>query len=64
VTALGKMMITKPVEHSIFGATAYIAPRDITVAFTADFRLHGKNGEARRDFVKKARRYGLELWQG
>jgi ribonuclease J len=32
-----------PVDHSIFGATAYILRGETTIAYTGDFRLHGKN---------------------
>jgi len=39
-----------PVDHSIFGATAYILRGETTIAYTDDFRLHGKNGDATRDF--------------
>jgi len=43
-----------PVDHSIFGATAYILSGEITIAYTGDFRLHGKNAHATRDFVRSA----------
>jgi ribonuclease J len=53
-----------PVDHSIFGATAYILRGDITVAYTGDFRLHGKNGESTRDFVQKAKEASVLITEG
>jgi len=43
------------VDHSIFGATAYILGGDETIAYTGDLRLHGRSGENTRDFVHRAR---------
>ena len=53
-----------PVDHSIFGATAYILRGDTTVAYTGDFRLHGKNGESTRDFVQKAKDASVLITEG
>ena len=53
-----------PVDHSIFGATAYILRGDTTVAYTGDFRLHGKNGESTRDFVQKAKEAPVLITEG
>ena len=53
-----------PVDHSIFGATAYILRGDTIVAYTGDFRLHGKNGESTRDFVKKAKEASVLITEG
>ena len=53
-----------PVDHSIFGTTAYILRGDTTVAYTGDFRLHGKNGESTRDFVKKAKDASVLITEG
>jgi ribonuclease J len=53
-----------PVDHSIFGATAYILRGDTTVAYTGDFRLHGKNGDSTRDFVKKAKEASVLITEG
>jgi ribonuclease J len=36
-----------PVDHSIFGATAYILRGETTVAYTGDFRLHGNRSNPR-----------------
>lgn len=43
------------VDHSIYGATAYIVRGDVAVAYTGDIRLHGAHGEKTRDFVSRAR---------
>ena len=53
-----------PVDHSIFGATAYILRGDITVAYTGDFRLHGKNGDSTRDFVREAKEASVLITEG
>lgn len=53
-----------PVDHSIFGATAYILRGDTTIAYTGDFRLHGKNGEATRNFVQKAKEASVLITEG
>ncbi len=51
-------------DHSIFGATAYILRGEITIAYTGDFRLHGKNGDATRDFVSKAKDASVLITEG
>ena len=53
-----------PVDHSIFGATAYILRGETTIAYTGDFRLHGKNERATRDFVSKARDASVLITEG
>lgn len=53
-----------PVDHSIFGATAYILGGDTTVAYTGDFRLHGKNGNSTRKFVKSAKDASVLITEG
>jgi len=53
-----------PVDHSIFGATAYILRGDTTVAYTGDFRLHGKNGDSTREFVEKAKDASVLITEG
>ena len=53
-----------PVDHSIFGATAYILKGNTTVAYTGDFRLHGKNGESTRDFVQRAKEASVLITEG
>jgi ribonuclease J len=53
-----------PVDHSIFGATAYIIKGDKVVAYTGDFRLHGKNGDATRKFVSQAKEASVLITEG
>ena len=53
-----------PVDHSIFGATAYILQGYTTVAYTGDFRLRGKNGESTRDFVQRAKEASILITEG
>jgi ribonuclease J len=53
-----------PVDHSIFGATAYILRGEMTIAYTCDFRLHGKNGDATREFVSKAKDASVLIIEG
>ena len=43
------------VDHSIYGATAYVITRDATIAYTGDIRLHGERGKSTEEFAKRAR---------
>jgi len=53
-----------PVDHSLYGANAYILRGDITVAYTGDFRLHGKNGDSTREFVRQAKEASVLITEG
>ena len=53
-----------PVDHSIFGATAYILRGETTVAYTGDFRLHGKQEGATRQFIRQARDASVLITEG
>ena len=53
-----------PVDHSIPGATAYILRGETTVAYTGDFRLHGKSEASTRDFVRQARDASVLITEG
>ncbi len=53
-----------PVDHSIFGATAYILKGETTVAYTGDLRLHGKNGQSTREFVSRAKDASVLITEG
>lgn len=53
-----------PVDHSIFGATAYILRGEKTVAYTGDFRLHGKREEASREFIRQAKESSILITEG
>jgi len=52
------------VDHSIFGATAYLLQGDETIAYTGDLRLHGKLGEKTRDFVRHAKDASVLIIEG
>jgi ribonuclease J len=52
------------VDHSIYGATAYIVEGDISLAYTGDFRLHGKNGDETRKFIKEAKNVSILITEG
>ena len=53
-----------PVDHSIYGATAYIVDGDASIAYTGDFRLHGKKGHESRKFIKAARSASVLITEG
>ncbi|AFL95278.1 hypothetical protein CL1_1075 [Thermococcus cleftensis] len=53
-----------PVDHSIYGASAYIVESDVAVAYTGDFRFHGKNGDLTRRFLREARNAGVLVTEG
>jgi len=42
------------VDHSIYGATAYILYGDPIIAYTGDLRTHGKYAKKTKEFVKNA----------
>ncbi|MDD1777413.1 MAG: MBL fold metallo-hydrolase, partial [Candidatus Helarchaeota archaeon] len=52
------------VDHSIFGATAYILRGDLTIAYTGDFRLHGRNAAKSKLFVDKAKDASILIIEG
>jgi len=52
------------VDHSIYGATAYIVEGDTSLAYTGDFRLHGKNGNETRKFIKEAKNTSILITEG
>jgi ribonuclease J len=53
-----------PVDHSIFGATAYILRGETTVAYTGDFRLHGKDEQSTRRFISQAKDASVLITEG
>ena len=53
-----------PVDHSIYGATAYIVEGDVGLAYTGDFRLHGKNGDETRKFIREAKNASVLITEG
>ncbi|MFX1568567.1 MAG: MBL fold metallo-hydrolase [Promethearchaeota archaeon] len=52
------------VDHSIYGATAYIISGDTIIAYTGDFRLHGKKGKKSEQFIKKAKEASVLIIEG
>ena len=55
---------TYPVDHSIYGANAYLIYGDSVLAYTGDFRLHGKNAWKSEEFVKAAKEASILLIEG
>ncbi|MFX0018527.1 MAG: MBL fold metallo-hydrolase [Promethearchaeota archaeon] len=52
------------VDHSIYGATAYIISGENTVAYSGDFRLHGKKSEFSNNFIKNAKSASVLIIEG
>ena len=52
------------VDHSIYGASAYILKGEIDIAYTGDFRLHGKYAFKTDHFVKAAREASVLITEG
>jgi ribonuclease J len=53
-----------PVDHSVYGALAYVVEGDISIAYTGDFRLHGQNGEKTRKFIREAKNASILITEG
>ncbi len=52
------------VDHSIYGATAYIISGENTVAYSGDFRLHGKKSEFSYNFIRGAKNASVLIIEG
>ncbi|MFX1593787.1 MAG: MBL fold metallo-hydrolase RNA specificity domain-containing protein [Promethearchaeota archaeon] len=52
------------VDHSIYGATAYLLSGDNTIAYTGDFRLHGKKGKMSEKFINQAKNASILIIEG
>jgi len=52
------------VDHSIYGSSGYILSGDTTIAYTGDFRLHGKNADKSERFIKKAKNASILIIEG
>ncbi len=50
------------VDHSIYGANAYVIGD--TIAYTGDLRLHGKYAKGSKEFIKKARNVSILITEG
>jgi len=55
---------TFDVDHSIYGATAYILSGDNIIAYTGDFRLHGKKGNKTERFINEAKKASVLIIEG
>jgi ribonuclease J len=51
-------------DHSIYGATGYLVSGNKTVAYTGDFRLHGKKGQKSKEFFQKAKEASVLIIEG
>lgn len=52
------------VDHSIYGATAYVLEGDLALAYTGDLRTHGKRAEKTKNFIKSARNVSILIIEG
>jgi len=52
------------VDHSIYGATGFIVSGDNSIAYTGDFRLHGKMGDKSKNFIKNAKDASILIIEG
>ena len=53
-----------PVDHSIYGATAYVIEGDTTLAYTGDIRVHGERKEDTWAFAKSAKHASILIVEG
>ena len=52
------------VDHSIYGATGFLLEGETSVAYTGDFRLHGKNGYKSKKFIQSAKDASVLIIEG
>ncbi|AGK61333.1 putative hydrolase of the metallo-beta-lactamase superfamily [Archaeoglobus sulfaticallidus PM70-1] len=52
------------VDHSIYGATAYILWGDSAIAYTGDIRMHGKYADRSKEFIKRAKGASVLIIEG
>lgn len=52
------------VDHSIYGSTAYILSGESLIAYTGDFRLHGKRADKSKKFVSAAKDASILIIEG
>ncbi|MGQ9781596.1 MAG: MBL fold metallo-hydrolase RNA specificity domain-containing protein [Nitrososphaeria archaeon] len=52
------------VDHSIYGAKAFILRGETTIAYTGDFRLHGRSAEKTDRFIDAARNASILITEG
>ncbi len=53
-----------PVDHSIYGSTAFVIEGDTTLAYTGDLRLHGERGSKTLEFAKSAKDASILITEG
>jgi ribonuclease J len=51
-------------DHSIYGACAYLLKGDTTIAYSGDFRLHGKYGNTSKKFISAAKSASVLIIEG
>jgi ribonuclease J len=51
-------------DHSIYGATGYLISGDKTIAYTGDFRLHGKKAQKSIKFLQRAKEASVLIIEG
>ena len=52
------------VDHSLYGACGFIIEGEKTVAYTGDFRLHGRREAKTREFIAQAKGAGVLITEG
>lgn len=52
------------VDHSIYGATGFILQGDVSLAYTGDFRLHGKYADKTKQFITRAKDSSILIIEG
>ena len=52
------------VDHSLYGACGFILEGEKTVAYTGDFRLHGRNEAKTREFIRRAKGADILITEG
>lgn len=63
-TELGYDVVAFEIDHSIYGAAAYVIYGDITIAYTGDIRVHGKFAGKTRNFVREAKDASVLIIEG
>lgn len=52
------------VDHSIYGSTGYILSGETSIAYTGDFRLHGKKADKSKKFIQAAKDSSVLIIEG
>ncbi|WP_290597206.1 MULTISPECIES: MBL fold metallo-hydrolase RNA specificity domain-containing protein [unclassified Archaeoglobus] len=63
-TELGYDVAAFEIDHSIYGAAAYVIYGDIAIAYTGDIRAHGRQAEKTREFVRNAKDASVLIIEG